>query len=150
MSDEKPFNEEEISDVDTARLALRGAVSTLRTLQDLVGNLKAENQELGVREKAWKTRVETMEQRLSEIHAKWQESQTLIQNYKHEIAGQMRNEIIIEEQQKWKAQIDQVQSTLQERQIRVTGKKRDDLQTVIQFCRSKDFEVGLAFKNFRD
>ena len=43
-----------------------------------------------------------------------------------------------------------VQSTLQERQIRVTGKNRDDLQAVIAFCRSKNFEVGLAFGNFRD
>ena len=43
-----------------------------------------------------------------------------------------------------------VQSTLQDMQIRVTGKKRDDLQQVIQFLRSKDFEVALAFKNFRD
>ena len=43
-----------------------------------------------------------------------------------------------------------VQSALQERQIRVTGKKRDDLQEVIAFCRSRDFEVTLGFKNFRD
>ena len=43
-----------------------------------------------------------------------------------------------------------VQCALQERQIRVTGKNRDDLQAVIAFCRSKDFEVGLAFGNFRD
>jgi len=43
-----------------------------------------------------------------------------------------------------------VQSTLQERQIRVSGKKRDDLQEVIAFCRSRDFEVVLGFKNFRD
>jgi hypothetical protein len=43
-----------------------------------------------------------------------------------------------------------VQSTLQERQIRVSGKKRDDLQDVIAFCRGKDFGVALAFKNFRD
>jgi uncharacterized protein YajQ (UPF0234 family) len=43
-----------------------------------------------------------------------------------------------------------VQSALQDRQIRVTGKKRDDLQAVIAFCRSKDFGVGLGFKNFRD
>lgn len=49
-----------------------------------------------------------------------------------------------------KAHETKVQSTLQERQIRVTGKKRDDLQNVIQFLRSKDFGVGLAFKNFRD
>lgn len=43
-----------------------------------------------------------------------------------------------------------VQCTLQERQIRVTGKKRDDLQAVIAFCRGRDFDVALAFKNFRD
>lgn len=49
-----------------------------------------------------------------------------------------------------KAQNFSVQSTLQDRQVRVTGKKRDELQAVIAFCRSKDFEVGLAFRNFRD
>ena len=43
-----------------------------------------------------------------------------------------------------------VQSALQDRQIRVTGKKRDELQEVIAFCRSRDFGVALAFKNFRD
>ncbi len=43
-----------------------------------------------------------------------------------------------------------VQSALQDRQIRVTGKKRDDLQAVIAFCRGKNFEVALNFKNFRD
>ena len=43
-----------------------------------------------------------------------------------------------------------VQSQLQDRQIRVTGKKRDELQAVMQFLRSKDFGVGLSFKNFRD
>jgi len=49
-----------------------------------------------------------------------------------------------------KAQDLKVQSSLQERQVRVTGKKRDDLQAVIQFLRSKDFGVGLGFTNFRD
>jgi uncharacterized protein YajQ (UPF0234 family) len=43
-----------------------------------------------------------------------------------------------------------VQCTLQDRQIRVSGKKRDDLQAVIAFLRSRDFEVALAFGNFRD
>lgn len=49
-----------------------------------------------------------------------------------------------------KSQSLKVQSALQERQIRVTGKNRDDLQAVIAFCRSKDFGVGIAFGNFRD
>ena len=43
-----------------------------------------------------------------------------------------------------------VQCSLQDRQIRVTGKKKDDLQAVIQFARTRDFGVSLGFKNFRD
>jgi cyclic-di-GMP-binding protein len=43
-----------------------------------------------------------------------------------------------------------VQCQMQDRQIRVTGKKKDDLQTVIQLLRRKDFGVALSFKNFRD
>ena len=43
-----------------------------------------------------------------------------------------------------------VQSQLQDRQIRITGKKKDELQTVIQFVRSPDFGVATNFKNFRD
>jgi uncharacterized protein YajQ (UPF0234 family) len=49
-----------------------------------------------------------------------------------------------------KAREFKVQSAIQERQIRVTGKKRDELQEVIAFCRSQDFDVGLAFQNFRE
>jgi Uncharacterized protein conserved in bacteria len=43
-----------------------------------------------------------------------------------------------------------VQASLQDRQIRVTGNKRDDLQKVIAFLRSSDFGVALGFGNFRD
>lgn len=43
-----------------------------------------------------------------------------------------------------------VQSSLLDNEIRVTGKKRDDLQAVITFLRGKDFKVALNFKNFRD
>jgi hypothetical protein len=38
-----------------------------------------------------------------------------------------------------------VQSQLQDQQIRVTGKKRDDLQDVIAFVRGKDFGVATNF-----
>lgn len=43
-----------------------------------------------------------------------------------------------------------VQSQLQDRQVRVTGKKKDELQEVIQFVRGRDFGVATNFKNFRD
>jgi len=43
-----------------------------------------------------------------------------------------------------------VQAAMQDRQVRVTGTKRDDLQKVIAALRGQDFGVALAFKNFRD
>ena len=43
-----------------------------------------------------------------------------------------------------------VQCQMQDRQIRVTGKKKDELQAVIQFVRGRDFGVATNFKNFRD
>jgi uncharacterized protein YajQ (UPF0234 family) len=49
-----------------------------------------------------------------------------------------------------KGQEFKVQCQLQDRQIRVTGKKRDDLQSVIAFVREKDFGVATNFTNFRD
>ena len=49
-----------------------------------------------------------------------------------------------------KAKNFKVQSSLQDRHIRVSGNKRDELQEVIAFLRGKDFGVALDFRNFRD
>jgi uncharacterized protein YajQ (UPF0234 family) len=43
-----------------------------------------------------------------------------------------------------------VQASIQGEQLRITGKKRDELQEVIQALRVRDFEVDLQFTNFRD
>ena len=43
-----------------------------------------------------------------------------------------------------------VQAAIQGDQLRVTGKKRDDLQEVIAVLREGKFDVPLQFKNFRD
>ncbi len=43
-----------------------------------------------------------------------------------------------------------VSSQTQGDQVRVSGKKKDDLQAVIAALREHDFEVPLQFKNFRD
>jgi uncharacterized protein YajQ (UPF0234 family) len=42
-----------------------------------------------------------------------------------------------------------VQAQIQDRQIRVTGKNRDDLQEVIAHLRGKEFSVALNYINFR-
>ena len=43
-----------------------------------------------------------------------------------------------------------VQSQTQGDAVRVTGKKRDDLQGAIAFLKDKDFDIPLQFNNFRD
>jgi hypothetical protein len=42
-----------------------------------------------------------------------------------------------------------VQAQIQEDQVRVVGKKRDDLQAVIQAVKGKDFGLDLQFTNYR-
>ncbi len=43
-----------------------------------------------------------------------------------------------------------VQAQIQGEKVRVTGKKRDDLQEAIALLRKTAFEVPLQFNNFRD
>ena len=43
-----------------------------------------------------------------------------------------------------------VQAQIQGEKVRVTGKKRDDLQEAIALLRKNTFEVPLQFNNFRD
>jgi cyclic-di-GMP-binding protein len=43
-----------------------------------------------------------------------------------------------------------VQSQVQGEQLRVSGKKRDDLQATIAALRDEDFGIPLQFTNFRD
>ena len=43
-----------------------------------------------------------------------------------------------------------VSSSIQGDQVRVTGKKRDDLQAVIAACKAADLGVPLQYQNFRD
>lgn len=42
-----------------------------------------------------------------------------------------------------------VQAQVMDEQVRVTGKKLDELQAVIALVRSKDYEVPLQFDNFK-
>ncbi len=43
-----------------------------------------------------------------------------------------------------------VQAQVQGEKVRVTGKKRDDLQKIIASLKDQDFDVPLQFDNFRD
>jgi uncharacterized protein YajQ (UPF0234 family) len=43
-----------------------------------------------------------------------------------------------------------VQAAIQGEQVRVTGKKRDELQAVMAFLKGADIDLPLQFNNFRD
>src|SRR5262249_14179491 len=43
-----------------------------------------------------------------------------------------------------------LQAAIQADQVRVSGKKRDDLQTIIALLRKQDWDVAMQFTNFRD
>jgi hypothetical protein len=43
-----------------------------------------------------------------------------------------------------------VQGAIQDEQVRVSGKNKDDLQAAIQAIKSKDFGLDLQFTNYRD
>jgi len=43
-----------------------------------------------------------------------------------------------------------VQAAIQGDQVRVTGKKRDDLQAVIALLKDSDIKISLQYNNFRD
>lgn len=43
-----------------------------------------------------------------------------------------------------------VQSSIQDQQVRVTGKNRDDLQDAIRFLRGQDLGIEMQFINFRE
>ena len=43
-----------------------------------------------------------------------------------------------------------VQAAIQGDQVRVTGKKRDDLQAVLKLLRDRDLGIAMQFVNFRD
>ena len=49
-----------------------------------------------------------------------------------------------------KAEKFKVQAAIQGEQVRVTGKKRDDLQAVMQAVRKAELEQSFQFTNFKD
>ncbi len=67
---------------------------------------------------------------------------TIKQGISQELAKQIVKSI---KQEKMK-----VQAAIQGDQVRITGKKRDDLQTVIAFIKGMDTDRPLNFVNFRD
>lgn len=66
--------------------------------------------------------------------------------FRHGLTSDMAREIV----KRIKEQKLKVQAAIQGEQVRVTGKKRDDLQSVIAMLREQKLELPLQYTNFRD
>src|SRR5437879_3935535 len=108
------YSDRELTDIDTAHLALRRAPSSLRSLQDVNTNLKVDLQDFSAREKVGRQRVAEAETHIAELQAKWQASQRTQDEYREEFASQIRSQVAVEEQEKWETRLQDIQSTLQE------------------------------------
>lgn len=102
-------------------------------MKDILGNKMAKR---GVDLRSLK--YKELEKNLSRAQQQVEVQQGLEQDQAKKIIKMIKNEKL------------KVQSAIQGDQVRVTGKKRDDLQTVIAFLKNADLELPLQFENFRD
>ena len=98
-----------------------------------------------LKENLTKRSIDLKSIKIGEIHQTNNASQVnieLIQGISSEI-GKEINALIKSKKMK-------VQSSIQGDSVRVNGKKRDDLQAVINIIKEHNFDLPLQFQNFRD
>ena len=98
-----------------------------------------------LKENLTKRSIDLKSIKIGEIHQTNNSSQVnidLIQGISSEI-GKEINALIKSKKMK-------VQSSIQGDSVRVNGKKRDDLQAVINLIKEHNFDLPLQFQNFRD
>ena len=98
-----------------------------------------------LKESLTKRSIDLKSIKIGEIHQTNNASQVnidLIQGISSEI-GKEINALIKSKKMK-------VQSSIQGDSVRVNGKKRDDLQAVINLIKEHNFDLPLQFQNFRD
>ena len=98
-----------------------------------------------LKENLTKRSIDLKSVKIGEIHQTNNASQVnidLIQGISSEI-GKEINALIKSKKMK-------VQSSIQGDSVRVNGKKRDDLQAVINLIKEHNFDLPLQFQNFRD
>jgi hypothetical protein len=102
-----------INDLESAQLALRGAVASVRSLQDVNLRQKEQLEELSRREKIWKQRIVDLEAQSAELQAQWKSAQRTQEEYTQQYANQIRSEVALEEQEKWQRQLTALNKTLE-------------------------------------
>jgi chromosome segregation ATPase len=84
-----PPEGQEVSDLQTARLALRGALEAVRSLQDSNATLKGDVQELRNKNKFLDQRILDLQTELASANAKLEQGRLLSQKREAELRGQV-------------------------------------------------------------
>ena len=105
--------EREITDLDTARLALRGALQSVHNLQDLNARLKGEIQDYLHREKALNERMIRLQQELNESYQRLDHASAIDRDRMAAEREAVRQEVIVEQNQKWQTEIDALRQSVQ-------------------------------------
>src|SRR5258708_2995851 len=104
---------EDVSDIDTARLALRGAVESLRSLQEVNQRLKGEIQEYANRNKLLDQRMIAIQTDLNVANAKLARQDEIFERKEQELRRHIRQEVTLEENGRWQAEMASLRQTIE-------------------------------------
>src|SRR4051794_14245011 len=104
---------QDVTDIDTARLALRGAVESLRSLQEVNQRLKGEIQDYANRNKMLDQRLIALQTDLNVTNAKLDRQDQIFEKKEQELRKHIRQEVTLEENQRWQAEMATLRQTLE-------------------------------------
>ena len=138
--DEQPEYQSEVADLETARLALRGAIQSVRSLQDLNGKLKGEVQDFLHREKALNERLIRLQTELNDSYARLDAETAHDREREAATRETLRQEIVAEQNHKWQSEIDALRQSVQN-WTEVRRQKETELKMLKETLLSKEQEV---------
>jgi signal transduction histidine kinase len=137
---EKPDQEPEITDLDTARLALRGALQTVRNLQDVNARLKGDLQDYLHREKILNERMLQLQAELSDSYARLDKQAEVDREKEAAQREALRKEIIADQNQKWQAEVEALRQSVQN-WVEIRREKETELRLLKEALLQKEAEV---------
>src|SRR4051812_21065414 len=131
---------QELTDVDTARLALRGAVESLRSLQEVNLRLKGEIQDYANRNKLLDQRLITLQTELNAVNAKLGKQDETYDKREEGMRRSIRQEVALEENQRWQAEFATLRQSVEMWKL-AREQKEEELQRIKQNLTDKEAEV---------
>jgi signal transduction histidine kinase/chromosome segregation ATPase len=131
---------QELTDVETARLALRGAVESLRSLQEVNQRLKGEIQDYTNRNKMLDQRLIALQTDLNVTHAKLDKQDQVFEKKEAELRRHIRQEVAIEENERWQAEMASLRQSV-EMWKAAREQKEDELKRLKETLAHKENDV---------